>query len=114
MTDKKAEKKAPARKAAKKSPAVKKETVSQPTDTPRYSALTLQLRHTLSQGDIGGQVPQAQDRLVELGFDGFRMDGRFGTMMSKAVRRFQDSRGLKITGEVNGPTWEALFSQDSK
>ena len=55
-----------------------------------------------------------EERLVELGFDGFRMDGRYGTMMSKAVRRFQDSRGLKITGEVNGPTWEALFSQESK
>ncbi len=119
MTDKKAAKKAPAKKApakkaAKKSPAVETKPAEELADTTRYSALSLELRHTLSQGDIGGQVPQAQDRLVELGFDGFRMDGRYGTMMSKAVRRFQDSRGLKITGEVNGPTWEALFSQDSK
>jgi peptidoglycan hydrolase-like protein with peptidoglycan-binding domain len=114
MTDKKAAKKAPAKKTAQKSPAVDKQPAVESPDSPRYSALTLQLRHTLSQGDIGGQVMQTQDRLVELGFDGFRMDGRFGQMMSKAVRRFQDSRGLKITGEVNGPTWEALFSQESK
>lgn len=113
MTDKKTSKKAPAKKAAKKSPAVKEQPVVE-SPAPRRSALSLQLRHKLSQGDIGGQVKKAQDRLVELGFDGFRVDGRFGQMMSKAVRRFQDSRGLKITGEINGPTWEALFSGDSE
>jgi len=119
MTDKKVVKKAPAKKTsakktAKKSPAVEKQPVVESPAAPRRSALSLQLRHKLSQGDIGGQVKEAQDRLVELGFDGFRVDGRFGQMMSKAVRRFQDSRGLKITGEINGLTWEALFSGDSE
>lgn len=79
---------------------------------PRRSALSLELRHTLSSGDIGGQVKAAQDRLVELGFDGFKMDSRYGLMMSKAVRRFQDARGLKVTGDINASTWEALFTQD--
>lgn len=80
----------------------------------RRSALALSLRHTLSSGDIGGQVKAAQDRLMQLGFDGFRNDGRYGTMMSKAVRRFQADRGLKITGDINAVTWEALFAQDSQ
>lgn len=79
---------------------------------PRRSALALELRHTLSSGDIGGQVKAAQDRLIKLGFDGFKNDGRYGLMMSKAVRRFQDSRGLKVTGDINAVTWEALFEKD--
>jgi peptidoglycan hydrolase-like protein with peptidoglycan-binding domain len=96
--------KAPARKKA-----VKKADTSV---KPRRSALALELRHTLSSGDIGGQVKAAQDRLVKLGFTEFKNDGRYGLMMSKAVRRFQASRGLKITGDINAATWEALFTKD--
>jgi peptidoglycan hydrolase-like protein with peptidoglycan-binding domain len=73
--------------------------------------LALSLKHTLSQGDLGGQVKAAQDRLMKLGFDGFRDDGRYGTQMGKAVRQFQASRGLKVTGDINAATWEALFSK---
>ena len=29
--------------------------------------------------------------------------------MGKAVRLFQDSVGLKISGEINPQTWEKLF-----
>jgi peptidoglycan hydrolase-like protein with peptidoglycan-binding domain len=80
----------------------------------RRSALALELRHTLSSGDLGGQVKAAQDRLIQLGFDGFKNDGRYGSLMTKAVRRFQAARNLKITGDINAVTWEALFSKDSK
>ena len=98
MTDK-----APARKkaASKKAPESK----------PRRSALSLSLRHTLSQGDIGGQVKAAQDQLAKLGFDGFKDDGRYGLLMTKAVRQFQAERGLKITGDINPVTWESLFAK---
>ncbi len=78
---------------------------------PRRSALSLTLRHTLSQGDIGGQVKAAQDQLIKLGFEGFKDDGRYGSLMGKAVRRFQAERGLKITGDINPVTWEALFTK---
>ena len=99
---------------SEKAPARKKTTP--PVDEPvkaRRSALALTLRHTLSSGDLGGQVKAAQDRLIQLGFDGFKNDGRYGTMMSKAVRRFQADRGLKITGDINAVTWEALFTKDA-
>jgi peptidoglycan hydrolase-like protein with peptidoglycan-binding domain len=79
---------------------------------PRRSALALELKYTLSAGDIGGQVKAAQDRLITLGFDGFKNDGRYGVLMSKAVRRFQASKGLTITGDINASTWEALFQKN--
>ena len=81
---------------------------------PRRSALALELRHTLSQGDIGGQVKAAQEALIRLGFDEFKNDGRYGTLMGRAVRKFQESRGLRVTGEINAATWEALFTKASK
>ena len=83
-----------------------------PTQAPRRSALALELKHTLAQGDLGGQVKAAQDALTRHGFAEFKSDGRFGSMMGKAVRKFQESRGLRITGEINGATWEALFQLD--
>lgn len=82
------------------------------TPPPRRSTLSLELKHTLSQGDIGGQVIKAQTALMQHGFTEFKNDGRYGTLMGKAVRRFQDSRGLRITGEINAGTWEALFKAD--
>ena len=78
----------------------------------RRSALALELKHTLSQGDLGGQVKAAQDALVKYGFDNFYVDGRFGSLMGKAVREFQKARGLRITGEINAGTWEALFTNE--
>jgi peptidoglycan hydrolase-like protein with peptidoglycan-binding domain len=90
----------------------RKKPESKESAKPRRSALSLTLRHTLSQGDIGGQVKAAQDQLIKLGFDGFKDDGRYGMMMGKAVRRFQAERGLKITGDINPVTWEALFTKE--
>lgn len=92
-----------------KAPASKQSVVK-----PRRSALALELRHTLSSGDLGGQVKAAQDRLIKLGFGDFKNDGRYGTLMTRAVRKFQASRGLKITGDINALTWEALFEKDRK
>lgn len=78
----------------------------------RRSALSLELKHPLAQGDIGGQVHKAQEALLKLGFSDFKINGRFGSLMGKEVRRFQDSRGLRITGEIDARTWEALFQPD--
>lgn len=94
-----------------KKPAVKEKII--PVVTPaRRSVLSMELKHPLAQGDIGGQVNKAQDALLKLGFDDFKINGRFGSLMSKAVRRFQESRGLRITGEIDSRTWESLFQPD--
>jgi peptidoglycan hydrolase-like protein with peptidoglycan-binding domain len=93
----------------KKTSTTKKAVPAKENDSVRHSVLSLELKHTLSSGDIGGQVYQAQDALIGFGFSDFKKDGRFGTMMGKAVRLFQDSVGLKISGEINPTTWQALF-----
>lgn len=93
----------------KKTATAKKAVPTKKNDSVRHSVLSLELKHTLSSGDIGGQVPKAQDALISFGFSDFKKDGRFGTMMGKAVRLFQDSVGLKISGEINPQTWEKLF-----
>ena len=87
-------------------------TKTKKTAAPRRSALSLGLKHTLAQGDLGGQVKEAQDALVKHGFTEFKKDERYGALMGKAVRRFQDSRGLRVTGEIDPRTWEALFQSD--
>lgn len=74
--------------------------------------MALELRHVLSQGDLGGQVKAAQEALIRHGFSNFKNDGRYGSLMGKEVRRFQAARGLRVTGEINAATWEALFSQE--
>lgn len=86
---------------------------SQKTAPARRSALSLELKHNLAHGDIGGQVNAAQQALIKHGFTEFKTDGRYGSLMGKAVRRFQDSRGLRVTGEIDSYTWEALFQSDS-
>ena len=88
-----------------------KKTLQKPAPS-RRSALSLELKHNLAQGDIGGQVKAAQDALIKHGFTEFKTDGRYGSLMGKAVRRFQDSRDLRVTGEIDAATWEALFQSN--
>ncbi len=37
------------------------------------------------------------------------VDGRFGVQTQQRVRQFQLSRGLAVTGKVDGPTWKQLI-----
>lgn len=66
------------------------------------------LRRQLEHGEKGPAVLWAQERLTELGFYEKKPDGRFGTLMAKAVRRWQESRGVKLTGVVTLKEWELL------
>jgi peptidoglycan hydrolase-like protein with peptidoglycan-binding domain len=75
---------------------------------PRRSALNLELKRTLSQGDAGAQVKQCQELLAVKGFFTSPQDGHYGTRMARAVRQFQSVNGLRINGEINPTTWEVL------
>ena len=76
----------------------------------KRSATMLQLQRTMSQGDHGPRVEVVQKALANAGFFEGKQDGRYGTLLGRAVRQFQGSKGLRVTGEVNPQTWESLFS----
>ncbi len=54
------------------------------------------------------KVLTAQVLLDRLGFGPGVIDGHAGTSFAKALKGFQESRGLDVTGLLDGPTIEAL------
>jgi len=59
---------------------------------------------------IDGQVFHAQVLLSTQGFSTSVIDGKTGMVMEKAVRGFQEARGLDTTGKLDGPTSAALMT----
>lgn len=106
---------APETTVAEAAPAVPAETTPAPPvaskPTPdRRSALALTLKRTMSQGDAGPQVKQAQEALAKAGFFDATQDGHYGSRMARAVRQFQSARGIRVTGDINPTTWEELIT----
>lgn len=56
----------------------------------------------------GPDILAVQQRLLELGFDPYGLDGVFGPMTQAAVIAFQRSRGLPDNGVVDDATFRAL------
>lgn len=88
----------------------RKKTVS----PPKRSREQLSLKTQLSSGDRGHQVLKTQEILTAQGYYQGRVDGRYGILLSKAVRRFQADHDLRVTGDVNPVTWEALLKSEEK
>lgn len=65
-------------------------------------------RRRLEQGDHGPAVREVQRLLAARGAWDGPQDGRYGTMLARAIRVFQGSQGLKVNGEVDVLTWKAL------
>jgi len=59
---------------------------------------------------IDGEIFHAQVLLDVAGFPAGVIDGKKGMSFRKAVQGFQESRGLDETGELDGPTRQALLS----
>ena len=81
-------------------------------EAPKVSKVTspLVFKRRLSQGDHGPAVAEVQRVLSAHGMFEGAQDGRYGTLLAKAVRRFQGAKDIKPTGEVDVRTWEALTS----
>jgi hypothetical protein len=56
------------------------------------------------------RIGQAQERLKAAGFDPGPIDGVVGPRTREAVRRYQASQGLPITGLLNEATREAILT----
>jgi len=62
----------------------------------------------------GPDVRAVQERLAELGFDPYPVDGIYGPMTESAVLAFQRSRGLEPDGVVDDRTYRALGFSPSR
>jgi len=60
---------------------------------------------TLSSDDIRN----IQFALFKAGFNPGRVNGRTGKRTRRAIRSFQKSKGLPITGIVDDKTWKGLY-----
>lgn len=66
----------------------------------------------LTTGSRGDLVKQLQQKLTQLGFYQGPVSGYFGTLTKTAVIKWQQARGLAVTGVVNQQTWTVLMSQN--
>jgi len=76
----------------------------QPTIVPDSdkTARVLYLTKPMMKGEDVKKLQRA------LGFSGSDVDGKFGNDTDRAVRAFQQSRGLKVDGKVGPATWSEL------
>ncbi|MDJ1183006.1 peptidoglycan-binding domain-containing protein [Roseofilum casamattae] len=65
-------------------------------------------RPLLRRGDRGDDVTLLQTRLFQLGYDPQGIDGNYGSLTQNAVLRFQDEKGLPLTGQADVQTLIAL------
>jgi len=63
---------------------------------------------TVSYGDKGESVMQAQRALRRTPNPTLQVDGEFGKLTEAATKEFQKDTGLPVTGVVDRPTWDAL------
>lgn len=61
---------------------------------------------------ITGEIFHAQVLLDAAGFTAGVIDGKKGTSLTQAIKGFQESKGLEVNGQLDGPTREALLQQN--
>lgn len=67
----------------------------------------------LKNGDTGTNVQALQNRLETLGyFDGVPA-GNYGSITVAAIKRFQQQKGLSVTGVANNATQAALYAKNA-
>lgn len=83
---------------------------AQPSKRPTYSVAAVDGAGTpaLAKGASGPAVLRAQVMLDRAGFSPGVIDGSYGMLMERALKAFQQSKGLTVTGKLDEATWAAL------
>lgn len=63
----------------------------------------------LGYGAKGDPVRQGQRLLIAAGYRTVKANGAFGSVTAAAVRSFQGSKGIPVTGVLDGSTWPGLM-----
>ncbi|MBR5546033.1 MAG: peptidoglycan-binding protein [Clostridia bacterium] len=77
------------------------------------SSVKVATYETLQKGSKGDKVVSLQSRLIELNYLQSRADGDFGNKTTEAVKLFQKTAGLSVTGIADQETQEALYAKDA-
>jgi len=84
----------------------------------RQDSLQAELKEKEIIGHTSGynsRVEEVQNILKYAGFKPGPIDGRMGSQTRIAIRGFQKTQGLKVTGRIDPATWSALHKkQESK
>ncbi len=67
-----------------------------------------------TQAKSSPDVAAAQRALKQAGFDPGSADGMMGTRTRQALRDYQQSKGLKVTGNLDDETRQALLAGNSQ
>lgn len=81
--------------------------VTMPAQADEPTSLASQANDPSTREGIGGLL-RAQVLLDRAHFSPGEIDGHAGSNQRRAVRGYQQSRGLKVTGELDQATWSAL------
>jgi hypothetical protein len=79
-----------------------------PLGTPVNISGTTRKARVLKKGSRGEDVAEVQKMLIELGYYSAAASGYFGSATKKAVKKFQQDKGLAADGLVGMKTWKAL------
>lgn len=80
---------------------------------PIHDAL-LQESETLKYGENSGIVRHFQHKLSNLGYYEDGIDGKFGLLTEHAVKGFQSSNRIEVTGQIDQNTMEQLLREEKK
>lgn len=62
----------------------------------------------LQLGDFGFAVQKLQEKLIQFDFYDGPIDGYFSEETEQSLRQCQASLGIKVTGQCDTTTWQAL------